>query len=48
LPQLSILLGEPQAAVIVIMFRLVTIGGDVLFFLAATAMAARQATRRTP
>ena len=44
LPQLSALLGEPQAVVIVIMFRLVTIGGDVLFFLAATALAAQRAT----
>jgi glycosyltransferase 2 family protein len=42
LPQLAASIGEPQAVVIVIMFRIVTIGGDVLFFLAATALAARQ------
>ncbi|MEK9946235.1 MAG: hypothetical protein VW999_09640 [Alphaproteobacteria bacterium] len=48
LPQLSVLLDEPQAAVIVIMFRLVTIGGDLLFFLAATAMAAQRVRRRAP
>jgi len=45
LPQLSVLIGEPQAVVVVVMFRLVTIGGDVLFFLVATALATR---RRSP
>lgn len=42
LPQLGALIGEPHAVAVVLMFRLVTIGGDVLFFLAATWLAYRR------
>ncbi len=40
LPQLAHLIGGPQAVVVVVMFRLVTIGGDVLFFAVASWLAA--------
>ncbi len=45
LPQLSLLIGEPHAVVVVVMFRLVTIGGDVLFFAVATWRSLRRRDR---